>query len=172
MLRPDDSAGLYGSSKAAVHTLSETLRHELAPFGVRVVTCVAGGVRSHVWANFAERDDGRAWELPPGSRYAPATTELGLLARGQYVLPGAESAEKFAKDLVEDVLVGATGKVFRGSEAGLTKWLLPVLPTWLMVRTISSGSGSVSLSILSHGADIKAGQGGYSRFWLGKAPPS
>ena len=113
--------------------MSETLRFELAPFGVRVVTCIAGGVKTRVWANFAEGDEGRAADLPPSSRYEAAAADIARLASGADGLPSSESPEVFAANLVNDVLAGATGKVYRGSEAGLTKWLLPIVPTWAMV---------------------------------------
>ena len=39
-------ASCYSATKAALHSYSNTLRLELAPFGVRVVTVVTGGVKS------------------------------------------------------------------------------------------------------------------------------
>ena len=39
-------AGAYCSSKAAIHSLSDALRMELSPFGIRVVMIQPGGVRS------------------------------------------------------------------------------------------------------------------------------
>lgn len=36
----------YGATKAALHNYSNSLRLELAPFDVRVVTVVTGGVKS------------------------------------------------------------------------------------------------------------------------------
>ncbi|KAI9489287.1 hypothetical protein BDB00DRAFT_629441 [Zychaea mexicana] len=42
--------GIYGMSKAAVHSLSDTLRMELAPFGIQVTVVVPGAITS----NFAK----------------------------------------------------------------------------------------------------------------------
>jgi short-subunit dehydrogenase len=39
-------AGVYCSSKSAIHALSDALRMELAPFSIAVVTIQPGGVRS------------------------------------------------------------------------------------------------------------------------------
>ncbi|KXL49206.1 hypothetical protein M433DRAFT_94878 [Acidomyces richmondensis BFW] len=39
---------VYNASKAALHSYSDTLRVELAPFNVRVVTVVTGGVKSNI----------------------------------------------------------------------------------------------------------------------------
>ncbi|OJJ46353.1 hypothetical protein ASPZODRAFT_132435 [Penicilliopsis zonata CBS 506.65] len=39
---------VYNASKAALHSFSDTLRVELAPFGVNVTTVVTGGVQSRI----------------------------------------------------------------------------------------------------------------------------
>lgn len=48
-----DSAhiGLYHSSKAAVTVVSETLRLELAPLGVTVITDMLGNIESNFYVN-------------------------------------------------------------------------------------------------------------------------
>ncbi|KAI4154419.1 MAG: hypothetical protein LQ340_001689 [Diploschistes diacapsis] len=53
----------YNASKAALHAYCNTLRIELAPFGVHVLTLITGGVKSNIART--ER------QLPEGSLYAP-----------------------------------------------------------------------------------------------------
>ncbi len=50
-------AGAYCSSKAAMHSLTDALRMELAPFGIDVVSIQPGGVRSS-FGEHAERRSG------------------------------------------------------------------------------------------------------------------
>lgn len=80
----------YGASKAALTTYSNTLRVELEPFGVKVVSVMAGGVTS----NLART----ARTLPEGSLYAPIANEYKR--RQTYALEGAMENEEFAKRVV------------------------------------------------------------------------
>jgi 1-acylglycerone phosphate reductase len=41
-------SSVYNATKGALHAYSDTLRLELAPFGVRVILIVTGGVRSRI----------------------------------------------------------------------------------------------------------------------------
>ena len=69
-------AAAYCSSKAAVHSLTDALRMELAPFGIRVVSIQPGGIRS----SFGEHAE-EAIRLPDDSLYKAA--EHGIRARAQ-----------------------------------------------------------------------------------------
>jgi short-subunit dehydrogenase len=55
--------GIYASSKAAMTVISDTLRLELAPFGVSVTTVVLGIVCTGF------NDNKLSLVLPPKSRY-------------------------------------------------------------------------------------------------------
>lgn len=64
---PVPFSGTYNASKAALHAYSDTLRVELAPFNVRVVTIAAGNVQSNIT---------KLWhKLPEGSIYEPIRAE-------------------------------------------------------------------------------------------------
>src|ERR1035437_706479 len=87
-------AGAYCSSKAAIHSLSDVLRMELAPFGIQVVTIQPGGVRSSFGAH-AEA----AIRLPANSLYHAVAD--GIRARALAGQRGATPADEFVHPVVD-----------------------------------------------------------------------
>ncbi|MBK6637255.1 MAG: SDR family NAD(P)-dependent oxidoreductase [Rhodocyclaceae bacterium] len=117
-------AGAYCSSKAALHSLSDALRMELAPFGIQVVTIQPGGVRS-AFGNSAEA----ALRLPEDSLYRPI--ERSVHARAQAGQVGATPAEEFAIPIVDALLEREPPAIVRG---GHNSTRLPLLKRWLPLR--------------------------------------
>ena len=115
-------AAAYCSSKAALHSLTDALRMELAPFGVHVVSIQPGGVRS----SFGQHAEA-AIRLPEDSIYRPA--ERGIRARAQAGQQGATPAEEFVVPVVEALLLSPPPRVIRGGANSvrvlLLKRLLP-----------------------------------------------
>ncbi|KAI5302456.1 Succinate--CoA ligase [ADP-forming] subunit beta, mitochondrial [Ascosphaera pollenicola] len=87
---------VYNASKAALHIYSDTLRVELAPFGVKVITIVTGGVKSRIART------PRA--LSKDSLYYPINSEFQRrLTHSQSVgIPN----EQYAKQVVTEILYG------------------------------------------------------------------
>jgi len=110
-------AAAYCSSKAAIHSLTDALRMELAPFGISVVSIQPGGVRS----SFGQHAEA-AIRLPEGSIYRPV--ERGIRARAQAGQQGATPAEEFAPPIVEALLRNPPPRVIRG---GANSVRLPLL---------------------------------------------
>lgn len=110
-------AGAYCSSKAALHSLTETLRMELAPFGVRVTCIQPGGVRSSFGRHAEE-----GIRLPEASIYRPA--ERGVLARARAGQVGATPAEEFVVGVADKLLRARPPRVIR---AGAHSIRLPLL---------------------------------------------
>lgn len=117
--------GQYNASKAAAIHLSETLRIELTPLNVRVITLMPGGVESNIFANGPPPT-----ELPKGSYYLPIEKQLAR----PVIFDKMETA-KFARCVVESVLNGHSGKVWRGASAGMVSWMVRFMPQWLLVST-------------------------------------
>ncbi|KAI1809838.1 hypothetical protein GGS20DRAFT_580369 [Poronia punctata] len=74
----------YNASKAALQHWSNTLRVEMVPLGVKVLTVISG----EVGTNILKRDTER--ELPEGSYFSPLATEFG-----QHVQRVPETTDRF-----------------------------------------------------------------------------
>ncbi|KAI1123131.1 hypothetical protein F5Y10DRAFT_252440 [Nemania abortiva] len=87
--------GSYLSSKAALKTISDTLRLELAPFGITVVTVMAGVVNTlYGEPHFA---------LPATSHYSVNEELISDWATGKTKPPGS-SPEEFAELIMDDIV--------------------------------------------------------------------
>jgi len=104
---------VYNASKAALHSFSDSLRVELAPFGVKVVTIITGGVQSRIARN------GRT--LAPSSLYHPVASEYAR--RVQHSQEGAMASDVFARSVVSQLLYGSAPWRW------LRPWLLPAYTT-------------------------------------------
>lgn len=105
-------AAAYCSSKAALHSLTDALRVELAPFGVRVVLVQPGGVRSS-FGDHAEE----GLRLPADSLYIPI--EAGIQARAQAGQQGATSTEIFVAPVVDSLLRPTPPAIIRGGKGSV-----------------------------------------------------
>ena len=119
--------GLYNSSKAAVTIVSETLRLELAPLGVTVITGMLGNIKS----NFHLND---SWQgMPDTSRYKSVEPQIAKNAEGK-IGPKKDEVEDFARRFVSDILRGASGQVWRGAKAQTVRAIGHHAPMGLLVR--------------------------------------
>lgn len=57
-------AGVYNMTKHAIHGMTLTLRHELAPFGIQVTSIIPGGVLTAMSAN-AHANTKKTWAMQP-----------------------------------------------------------------------------------------------------------
>jgi len=113
----------YNASKAALHAYTNTLRVELQPFDVKVITIVTGGVKS----NIARIDR----TLPPDSVYLPIDTEYQR--RTKHSQEVGMPAEKYAKSVVSQVLVRRPKRnVWEGSASWLVWFASTFLPAWFL----------------------------------------
>lgn len=120
-------SGAYCSTKAALHSLSDALRLELAPFGIHVITVQPGGIAS----DFAKTaGQGLDW-LTPASRYAPI--RAAIEARAQASQDDPTPADEFARAIVSAVLAERPAAVVR---YGHGSRLMPFLKRWLPERTL------------------------------------
>lgn len=140
--------GVYSSSKAALNTLAGTLRLELAPFGVSVVSVMLGRVLTPFHANEPE------FKLPPGSRYTPIESTIARWSRGE---PGPKAGplNALVAELVDDVLVTqSTARIWKGPWAGLIQFCTGWLPGWLVVSPNSLSYLCTDLTFLEADAEL------------------
>ncbi|KAJ6554473.1 NAD(P)-binding protein [Mycena capillaripes] len=85
----------YNASKAALHSYGNTLRLELAPFNVQVITIVTGGVKSNIARN--------PRMIQPSSIYAPIA-DVFAERRASRSQVGALATDTYAKQVVAQTL--------------------------------------------------------------------
>lgn len=88
---------LQNASKGALHQYASTLRVELAPFAVKVITVVAGGVSSQLSHHVTRT-------LPQNSYYAPL--EEVYQQRLRHAASVGVTPDAFAKDVVPQIIPG------------------------------------------------------------------
>ncbi|KAF2171157.1 hypothetical protein M409DRAFT_51366 [Zasmidium cellare ATCC 36951] len=137
-------SAIYGASKAATTALSETLRLEVAPLGIRVVTVITGIIETNLHDNEPEHP------LPSGSYYKPVESWLQDRISGKNRPPGMP-VEEFAKQLVRKCEGGAKGKVYVGPLTPLfvyLKWWMPSFVwDYFMLQSGPKNFGEVALAV-------------------------
>ncbi|MCJ1395436.1 hypothetical protein MMC18_008322 [Xylographa bjoerkii] len=113
--------GIYSSSKAALTIASETLRLEVEPFGVRVITAMVGAVDTNIYSNNS------IFKLPAGSLYMPIEQRIADINAGKNSLKGAD-VNTFAKKVIDDILKGNKGQLWRGRMASMARWVSILVP--------------------------------------------
>lgn len=113
---------LYSASKAAFARLSDGMRLELAPFGVRVVELKTAMVRSNFIrnSNHSNVEGGKQQPLPEGSLYEPAR-EIVERAMSQAQFDGrGTTAEQWAAEVLADLMKrNPPPVIWRGESAQL-----------------------------------------------------
>ncbi|KAB8297997.1 hypothetical protein EYC80_001770 [Monilinia laxa] len=97
-LSPSYWQGYYNASKAAVNLITDQLRVELEPFGVKVILVITGVVKTKFFENQP------SVKLPENSLYAPARDIVEHAAAGNVLLENAEDPDVYANKVVENAL--------------------------------------------------------------------
>ncbi|QSZ34303.1 hypothetical protein DSL72_005893 [Monilinia vaccinii-corymbosi] len=97
-LSPSYWQGYYNASKAAVNLITDQLRVELEPLGVKVILVITGVVKTKFFENLP------SVKLPKNSPYAPAHDIVEHAAAGNVLLSSAEDPNVYAGKVVENAL--------------------------------------------------------------------
>jgi 1-acylglycerone phosphate reductase len=115
--------------------LSENLRLELEPLGVRVIVAMVGAVKTKIYNK-------QEFQLPASSLYRAAETAMQRQATGQHQTDAEETADVTAANIVRDVLdERCTGKIWRGGKAGTAQVATWLLPTSRLDKALTRSSG-------------------------------
>lgn len=116
---------IYNASKSAIVMISDTLRLELEPFGIKVVDLRTAVVKTNLIENMRETEKP---VLPKGSIYEPAKEVVEKSLRQEQFDNAGMPADKWSKATVQDLMKkNPPPVIWRGESAWLT-WLGTVLP--------------------------------------------
>lgn len=137
----------YSASKSAVHALSDTLRLELAGFGIKVVVVAPGAIKSSIADNTSKNlakpssstseDSGDLGYLPADSLYKHVEDLVKF--RAEFSQQGEPTpSETFAKTVRRWVGASNPGAYLFTGKKSLMVWISYYLPTsvkdWLVGR--------------------------------------
>ncbi|KAJ9660925.1 NADPH-dependent 1-acyl dihydroxyacetone phosphate reductase [Neophaeococcomyces mojaviensis] len=135
--------GTYNASKAAAMSYTENLRLELAPFDIRVISLMTGGVKTNFFNNVEKNYGQGANALPHDSIYRVVPSGIKLMKdpEGSINADGVENADYWAKNVVADLSKAKPPhQIWRGSNAGRLRWLVH-LPVGMMDGALKGISG-------------------------------
>ncbi len=127
-------AGAYCATKAAVNLLSVSMRIELAPFGISVVTVQPGAIKS----KFGEAAS-NSIKLQENSVYAPVAGYIQERAISSQKNP--TKAEEFSRKLVDSLFLKKIPKVIRLGRQSTQLPLVAALPADQFDRLMSKTFG-------------------------------
>lgn len=127
-------AGAYCATKAAVNLLSVSMRIELAPFGVDVITVQPGSIKSSFGKAAAD-----SIKLSEDSFYKPI--DAYIQARAYASQKDPTSAEELSRGLIDKLFLKKIPKIIRLGKQSTQLPLLAKLPVSQFDKLMSKGFG-------------------------------
>ena len=101
-----------------------------------MVTSIIGAVDTPIFAN--SHPD--AFELPPDSYYKPVKQFI-MDQRDGKKQPPMSNVDVVARQMVDDILSGSAGCIWRGAASPDARWLSWLLPTWALEMVTNGTRG-------------------------------
>jgi NAD(P)-dependent dehydrogenase (short-subunit alcohol dehydrogenase family) len=134
-------SGAYCATKAALHSLSDALRMELAPFAIKVITVQPGAIES----KFGDNSLANLGDLiDDTSIYAPLRSAIESRATASQDNP--TPATEFAKSLMAQLLSQPNAVIRIGNGSRALPWMRRWLPIEWLDKILSKKFGLDSLS--------------------------
>ncbi|KAI1504779.1 NAD(P)-binding protein [Biscogniauxia marginata] len=129
---------IYNSSKAALAMLTDSMRLELQPFGIRVVDLRTGVIKTNLIKNLQESSN---TTLPKGSIYEPAREAVEKSLRQEGFEAGGLPADQWAEAVVQDLSKKSLPAVIWRGESAFLSRVLAMLPVGLFDGMLKKATG-------------------------------
>jgi 1-acylglycerone phosphate reductase len=124
---PTPMAGIYNASKAAAAMLTDNMRLELAPLGIKVVDLKTGAVKSRFFGN---QQGGAGPTLPKDSLYNIAKEDVEKVLAGTKMESSMLERDDWARQVVAKLLARSPPpQIWEGGNAFLVWFSLKFLPS-------------------------------------------
>lgn len=137
--------GPYSASKAALKTITESLRMELRSSGIQVSMVIPGNVLTPIWGKGGEGGAGRADRLPPGFFEYYGPTLAKLMPFLERMNKSGMAPERVAQVIYQALTSKRPGSCYLvGSDARIQALMARFLPDrirdWIMLRYMGISS--------------------------------
>jgi 1-acylglycerone phosphate reductase len=135
--------GTYAASKRSIELVAETLRLEVAPFGVDVISVVTGGVRTLGQTYFED------FAVPSNSLYKPIESTIVSRAQGGDGMPRMD-LEEYSRAVADAIIQRTAGKFWYGQNAEMVKMstTATAVPQSAMVSLVTPFPSPLTILIL------------------------
>lgn len=139
---------VYASTKGALISFGDTIRLELAPFGVKVVSVLPGLTRTNMTSGPPSSF------LPENSIYKPVESEYERLRieRTKDAMPVADFAKNVASEVIKP---NPKPHLWAGANTGLVWFMTSFLPWQLMDKLISDRTGLSKMKEFIRRGEVK-----------------
>ncbi|KAI1799350.1 NAD(P)-binding protein [Daldinia bambusicola] len=116
---------VYNSSKAALSMLTDTMRLELEPFGIKVIELRSGVVKTNLIKTL---QTSTSTTLPENSIYEPARERLEKSLRQEQFVETGSDRHQWAELIVRDLSKKSPKSLIWRGETAFLCWFLSLLP--------------------------------------------